>query len=642
MSRLEPYSILHCHTDASLLDGLSKPEQVVKRCVDIGIKNVALTDHGNLTSAIEFHKKATKAGLKPILGCELYICGKPATERSPDNRKCDHLVVLAKNIEGWRQLLKLTSRSNHADVFYYKPRLSLNEIADFSNGSLIAFSGHAGSSLCNVLFENPNLIYDCRDTHDAGALLKGNWEEEATELAKRYVDIFGDGFFMEIQLIDSARLPSTVVVAECLRKVAKKLGIKCIGTPDAHYPSKEDAPDQRVLLSSAMKTTLKQIAVKIRNNEDVQLGGFFKSNNYHIPTTEEMGVYNTEEELDNTNLVASICETYKVTNQALFPSFPCPNGLSSPEYLLEQCRDGWRRLIANRVPKEAIPNYVARVKHENTVLTECGLSDYFLLVQDVVRHAHAENIATGVARGSAGGCLTSYLLGITRLDPIPYGLLFERFYSKGRQKNDDTINYPDIDLDVEVVRRHEVIAYMEQKWGQDKVANIATFGRLRGRSAIKEVLRAHDSCSFDEMNKITEWIPDEAKISDQLEEQRISGDEPSIIRWALENNSKELEQWCYLDDNGECQGPMAKLFEQAMRLEGTRKSQGKHASGIIVCSTSISDVAPLIYDKGEDKLMVGWDLKSAEDAGLVKVDILGTSVLDKLHLTADLVGGKRR
>lgn len=634
---MTPYSLLHCHTDASLLDGLSKPEKLIERAKELELKSVAVTDHGSLSNLVTFSQKAKKAGIKPILGCELYISQQDGNIKNAENRSLEHLVVLAKNKNGWKDLLKLTAKSNNESNFYYKPRLSLKELSEFCQGNLIAFSGHVGSSMANILFDEPKLTYSSSTIEEVGNLLKTNWEEDATNLAKTFLDMFGSNFFMEIQLIDHERLPVCDVISNCLRKIAKKLNIKCIATPDSHYCRKEDAHDQRILLCSALRTNLKEVSVKIRSGEDIQLGGFFKSSNYHIPSTEELLNLHEESEVENTNFLASMCEEYDILNKPIFPNFPCPNNMNSHEYLTELCRLGWKERIEGRIPQDKWPEYVKRIKYELDTIEKANLTDYFLLKTDIIEYARKNGIYTGIARGSVGGTLVGYLTKIHSLDSIKYGLIFERFFNPGRLTASSS-NLADIDTDYEINKREQVIKYVENKYGNDKVAHIATFGRLQGRGAITEVLRAH-SISFEEIKKITEHIPDEAKISDQLEEQRNDGEEPSIIRWALENNSKDLASWCYIKDDGVFDGPMSRLFEQACRIEGVKKSQGKHASGIIICSEKLEEISPLIYDKSSDKLLVGVDLKSAEALGLVKIDILGTAVLDKLHYISDLVGG---
>lgn len=643
---------LHSHTDASLLDGLSKVEQVIDRCASVGIPATAITDHGNISNTIAFmkakkvviqkldrqKKKITDAKtldeidakidrikkLKQILGCEYYIAD---TETSNS-----HLVVLAKNKDGWQSLIKSTGEASRKENFYRKPRLKLDQFAEYANGNFITFSGHMGSALANILFLNINEAYRARTVDEAKTLLDPDYEAKAVKLFGMYEDVFGKGnVFVEIQRIDIDNLPAAFVAAEVLRKLAKKYGWPCVATADAHYPTKIDCHDQRVILCNALHMTLPTVDRKMNiDEEDVGLSGFFRSSNYYIPTPSEMQKLHTEEELANSILIADMCEEYSVLTKPIIPRFDCPNGLSQDDYLRQLCREGWKKKIAGKIPKEQHKEYGDRVKYELKVFQDAGLAGYFLILQDVAEFVKRSGHYCGVGRGSAAGCMTSYLIGLTALDPIPYDLLFERFYNAGRNTA-DRVAMPDIDFDVQASFRDTVINYIKDKYHKDHVAQISTFGRMMGRGVIKDVLRVHEACSFDEMNKITEFIPDEAEISDQLQLMREEDGEASIVMWALQNNAKELRDWAYLDDNGEIQGQYAKYFKQAIRIEGTKRSQGKHAAGIVISTTPLIDSFPIIYDRKTDEPIIAVDMNAVEDLGGIKYDILGLSILDKLH-----------
>tara|TARA_R100000008_G_scaffold23676_2_gene12740 strand:- start:6554 stop:8500 length:1947 start_codon:yes stop_codon:yes gene_type:complete len=631
---------LHVHSHYSLLDGLSKPKDIANRCVELGLDGSALTDHGTIGGAVAFVNAMKNKGKKPILGCEFYICQEKPEEKS--DRSTSHLVVLAKNLQGWKRLIEATSEANKPEFFYYKPRLDLDNLAKFADGSLIAFSGHMGSDLADVIFTNPSEAYNATTYEEARSMVDPEWLTKAKELAYKYQNIFGEGnFFIEIQLIDQNNLPASKVVGEALRFVSKETGIPPVATPDAHYARSEDAYDQRVLLCNAMDTTLNDVMDKIAKQEDVGLATFFKSTNYHIPSLEEMQEIHTDEEIENTMVIANMCDEYDITSKPMLPKFPVPKKMSSEQYLYHLCQEGWLRrkdkieeVIRHTNYKKE--EYGERVKKELDILTEAGLSDYFLVVHDIIQAAKDRGEIVGAGRGSAAGSLILYLLGVTEIDPIEYGLIFERFYNAGRN-TEDHVSLPDVDMDFEIQNRDKTITYIKEKYGQDRVAQILTFSRMQGRGALKDVLRVHSACGFEEMNRITKWIPDEAEISDQLQEMREADKESggdgdaSIIMWALENHPEELKQWCYIDGNGNLQGPMAKRFEQAIRLEGTKRSQSKHAAGVVVSQQPLNEVAPLVFDKKTKEPIAGMEMGDLEAMGHVKFDILGIALLDKIH-----------
>jgi len=621
---------LHLHSHYSLLDGLSKPSQIADRCKTLGYDTCALTDHGTISGAVSFVKSMEKKGVKPILGCELYLSQDSATIQNKENRTLSHLVVLSKNKEGWSDLISIVSRSNDEDVFYFRPRIDLSILEELNkNQNLIAFSGHPGSDLSNVLFVNWKRAYNSKSYEEAAKHLKRNWFEEASMLLSRYINIFGkENFYIEIQLIDKENFPASELIAECLRDLSSKSGIPPVATADSHYPTKEDAPDQRLLLCSAMKTTLQKVEQKLHEGSDIGLSGFFRSDNYHIPTPEEIETLHTKEEILNTRVISDSCEEYDILGHPILPKFPCPYNLSEDEYLRSLCREGWKRLLikSGKISDEhSTQTYLGTIKKELEVIKDANLAGYFLIVRDIVNHVKEKGWLPGPGRGSAAGSLISYLIGITQVDPVEFGLIFERFYNAGRN-TDGHISLPDIDIDVPATKRDEVIKYIRSKYGHHKVGQMITFLKLQGRSALKEVLRAHDACSYDEMNAITKTLPQEHEISDQLQDM----DEPSIIMWALINTPEELKDYCQLDKENNLVGTYAKLFQQAMRIEGTYKSQGKHAAGVVISSHDLDKVCPMIREsKGSDKI-AGLEMVDLEAMGHVKFDILGVNLLDKI------------
>lgn len=611
------YIPLHAHSHFSLLDGLSKPAKMAQRCIDIEATACALTDHGNIAGSVQFYKEMKSKGIKPILGCELYISNDDPSIKTKDNYKLSHFLVLAKNYRGWRKLISLVSESNREDYFYRKPRLSIDKLSDFTSGDLIGITGHLGSTLANMITQEDRI--------------DPNWKIGASAHLHRLIDIFGkDNLFLEAQLIDKENLPIQEPLTECIREIAKSLHLKVVCTPDAHYCTKDDADDQRILLCNNLKTTLSAINEKLDNDDDVGMGCFFRSDNFHIPSQEEMRNIHTEEEIYNTNIVAELCEEYDILSKPNLPPFDYPKEFDSEdEYVRQLCRNGWRKLLSNNLTKDQETAYADRIKYELGVLQGAGLSSYFLIVQDIVNYVRSNDWLPGPGRGSAAGCLVSYLLGITSIDPLQYGLIFDRFYNAGRNTK-DRISMPDIDIDVPINKRENIIQYIKEKYGSEKVSQMITFNTMKGRGALKDVLRAYGNISFEEMNRITKFIPDEAKIADELQEMKEEYGEASIIRWALENNSKDLKDWCFINDEDQLDGPLAKRFEQAIRLEGTKSNQSRHAAGVVISSENLADVCPMVYDTKNKQMIAGMEMQDLESIGIIKFDVLGVAMLDKV------------
>lgn len=620
---MKQYIPLHVHSMYSLLDGLSKPSQIAERCLEIGAKSCALTDHGNIAGSIKFYSEMRKNGIKPILGCELYICNDDASIQDKSNRSLSHLLVLAKNYKGWKNLIKIVSESNKPQFYYHKPRLDLNKLSDLVDGNLIAICGHLGSVLADKIISNDTIHID--------------WQKTGSDCIYRLKDIFGsNNVFLESQLMDKDNLIIQVPLTDCMRELSKITNTKIVCTPDAHYCKKTDAVDQRVLLCNNLKTTFPEINRKLSADENVGLGAFFTSDNFHILSNEEMHALHTEEEIDNTNYVDSLCEDYNILSKPNLAKFECPQGYDDAEYLRQLCRDGWKEKIANIVDKDNQSVYVDRVKYELEVLQGAGLSSYFLIVQDIVNYVRNNAWLPGPGRGSAAGCLVSYLIGITNIDPIKYNLMFDRFYNAGRNTKEH-ISMPDIDVDVPINKREHIIQYIKDKYGHDKVSQMITFNTIKGRGALKDVLRVYGNISFDEMNKITQHIPDEAKIADELQMMKDETGEASIIRWALENNGDALKEWCFIDKNNELNGPLAKRFEQAIRLEGVKSNQSKHAAGIAISAEPLSEICPMVYDAKNEQMIAGMEMQDLEAIGIIKFDILGVAMLDKIMAIQDLL-----
>jgi DNA polymerase-3 subunit alpha len=659
------YVPLHGHSHYSLLDGLSQGWQIAARVRKLGLKACALTDHGSVSGVPSFlkamagackhcgyqpnqHADGGKGGctvrgvtcpgyekdpIKPIMGEEFYVCQKDATQKDADNRYLSHLVVLAKNRDGWRNLIRASSASNLPEHFYYKPRLDLERLASFAGGQWVVFSGHPGSDLANVCFLDAKAAYGARSYEDAKRFTKPwpDLKKDVLALATKYRDLFGrENFFLEIQLVDAVNLPAAQIIAKTLRWVSKQLGIPCVATPDFHYAAPEDAADQRVLLCSSADTTLPEAERKLAAGGEFGLDGFFRSNRYHILSVEDMAALHEPDELANTLRIADMVEPFDIFGKPKLPQFSCPGGMAADEYVKQLCREGWQKKVVGKVPKSEQGRYGDRVKLEMDVLFRAGLSPYFLIVQDFNRYAQEKlKCKKARGRGSAAGCLVAYLLDIHDTDPIKYDLDFERFYNDGRNTA-DRVSLPDIDCDFPVTKRGKIIEYIRDKYGKSRVAQMCTFARMQGRGALTDVLRAHEWGSFEQRKEITAHIPDESAIADELQEMREDTGEASILKWTLENEGDALKEHCVLKEDGTLEGPMSRYFAQAIRLEGTKRSQGKHAAGIVISPVDLADECPMLYDKNSDLPVIAIEMADAEAMGWTKMDILGVAAYDKI------------
>ena len=622
MSNKKHFS-LHLHSHYSLLDAIGKPEMIAKRITELDMDGCAISDHGNVSGSISFLKEMKKANKKPIIGCELYISEHDADVKNENNRKHSHLVVLAKNDQGWRQLLKIMSLSNSKDNFYYKPRLSLNQLATCLDGNIIGFAGHFGSVLANEIMLNdekiaPNGIADEK--------IAPNGIADGLKITNRLIEIFGkDNFYLECQLIDK-RFQQ---LADIVRDISRQTNTKIIATEDAHYCYPHQWEDHHVALATNLNKNLHQCT-----DPAFGMSNFFLNKHYYIHSYDELlELGNTEEELENTLKVAALCEPYKeILKSPIAPPFECPEGYDANAWLRKLCNDGWSKLPQNRTEG----TYEDRLAEELAVLEKANLASYFLVIEDILSYVRQHGWLSGPGRGSAAGCLVSYLIGITQVDPIPYGLLFSRFYNEGRNTK-DRVAMPDIDIDIPAGKREQIINYIKDKFGHDKVSQMATYQTMKGRGALKSVLRAHNVVTAAEQNIITKFFPEEAKIMDELQVMKEEEGESSIIQWTLENSGDKLREWCFVNEAGELEGPLAKYFAQAIRLEGTKANMSKHASGILIGPAPLDTLAPMVYDTKTESPICGFEMRDAEDAGLLKFDILGLSLLDKLMGIQDIL-----
>ncbi len=595
------YNPLHVHSSDSLLDGCSQIKHIPKRIHEIGAQACAITEHGNINSSISFIKECKEykdAEIKPIVGIELYLCEHSSSQRDSENRELSHLLVYAKNNDGWKSLLKIIEWSNRPEHFYYRPRISLSELAQFSEG-LACVNGHLGSPLSKVI-------------------LSGNLNN-ALRMIGQYKDIFGDDFWIECQPICNKFSSDGRKVLNGARQLIEKTGVKGLATPDAHYLRREDRILQNIMLCKTLNITLDQ-------GSECGMSTFFEHDDFHIPTYEEMLDYGSKpEELEHTIEFTNRIEEYtNILHEPMLPQFGCPEGYNPDTWLRQLCREGWKKKIKDKIVKQKESIYAERVKEELAVLQDANLSSYFLILHDIMQFVDKMGWLRGVGRGSSGSSMVSYLLDITKVDPIKHDLLFSRFYNSARKGS-----LPDIDFDVPKHAREYVLDYIKNKYGHDRVGLIATFGTMQGRNALKDVLRAY-GIDFEEANTITKNLPEPAKIAAELEQIKKEGGDPSIIKYALKQDPEKFREWAYYDEDDVLQGPYAVQFENAIRLEGIKVSVGKHPAGIIITPSSLSNICPMIYDSKTKTQICGFDLEDAESVGAMKLDCLGLSALDKL------------
>lgn len=679
---MNTYSIFHQHSYYSNLDGLSSPDENCRRAKELNINLISITDHGNVNGHLDHIKAAKKYGIKYALGVELYVPWEFAGAK--ENRANDHLVVWAKSKSGLKQLWKMVGLSNHADYFYYKPRIQLRNhkegfgIEEFAkSGELISYSGHQGSKLANLAFIDPKDPLDkrkadlkraYRNSKDIKSFdyytqfLHKNWLDHTAEAALEFEKVFGKGnFYIEIQneFDERDELPFHIhnLIAQCMREVSKVTGIPAMASSDSHYARREQSKDQRILLLTNMKSTEEDMRRKMEDPEENDILGFFSSDCFYIKSYEEMKQKFTQEELNNTNIVADQIEQYSLEEKAKLPTFSIPSfkptnyknvKTKSDDYLLSLAIDGAKKLKPWNNTGLTKDDYWERLKTECDVIFEVGLSDYFLIVQDICKYCEnapedrnyfdwQENlktkkytikpIVTGPGRGSAAGCLLSYLTGITKIDPLMYGLIFSRFYNKGRNKG-GYVSYPDIDLDIQATERPTVLNYL--KWKYQNTSQIITFSLMKGRGSLKDVFRVKNSpLPIPKINEICDKVGIESKIIAEIEEMKSEDEDYNSLKWTLDNIDSFQEY--YKDPH------IKEVVDQAIRVEGTVRGTSKHASGVLIYPTPISDSFPTCLDPKSKETLVSVSMSNLEKLGGIKVDCLAVSVMDRLKMCEDLV-----
>ena len=551
---------LHVHSEYSLLDGAGRIKDLIRRVKEQGMTAVALTDHGSMYGAVEFYKQAQKQGVKPLIGCEVYVAPRSRKEKTAvEGESYYHLVLLAANNEGYRNLIELVSRG-YSEGFYYKPRVDREILRQYSGG-LIALSACIAGEIPAMLLKND--------------------PQGAEELAREYRDIFGrDHFYLELQ--DHGMEEQRQVNPE-LAALAKKLDIGLVATNDIHYIDKRDAECHDVLLCiQTGKTVQDEARMKFPNDE------------FYLKSPAEMAEVFAAypEALANTCRIAERCNVTFDFGSLYLPDFPVPAGVTADGYLECLCREA----LPGRYGDPG-PDVLARLDFELAVIREMGYSSYFLIVWDFVKYARQESIPVGPGRGSAAGSLVSYLLGITNIDPLKYGLLFERFL------NPERVTMPDIDIDFCYERRSRIIEYVVNRYGSDRVAQIITFGTMAARAAIRDVGRALNM-PYGDVDRIAKLVPAELGIT---------------LKRAQETN-KELQQ-LYREDPA-----VQKLVDLAMAVEGLPRHASTHAAGVVIAKEPLTHYVPLQVSS-EGFLTTQFDKDRIEEIGLLKMDLLGLRTL---------------
>jgi len=566
------FTHLHLHTDYSLLDGACDVDKLVDRVASIGQKSVAMTDHGNIYGAVHFFDAAKKKGIKPILGCELYVCKKEDHRGDPSGDKYNHLLVLAQNEEGYRNLIRITSEAS-VHGFYKKPRISKQFLASHANG-LIGFSG-------------------CLSGEFSEHLLKGDYDA-AKASALQYQDIFGRGnFYLEIQ--DQGLEMEKRIHADMF-KIERELDIPLVATNDSHYLCEDDHTAHDTMLCV-------QTGAKVQDKDRFRFDG----DQFFVKSAEQMERVFPDrlDILQRTQEIAERCnlKLNKVDNP--FPEFAVPPGHTIDSYFEEICRNGYKKRLDTAIRqlqtrgklRYPLHDYEARLEREIGIIKQMKYSGYFLIVWDFIREARERGIPVGPGRGSAAGSLVAYVMEITNVDPLQNALLFERFL------NPERVSMPDIDVDFCMNRRGEVIEYVTRKYGREQVAQIITFNTMAAKAAIKDCGRAMDM-PYGDVDRIAKLIPATIGITidKALEEQ------PELSK--IYNSDPQIRE----------------LIDTAKKLEGLVRGSGVHAAGVVIAPRPLTELVPIVKTKN-DEIVTAYDMFAIDKMGLLKMDFLGLTTL---------------
>jgi DNA polymerase-3 subunit alpha len=555
---------IHNHTEYSLLDGANRIPDMVKRAKEMEMSSLAISDHGVMFGVMEFYMECKKAGIKPLLGVEAYVAPQGIDQKKGDGEKnAYHLLLLAKDLEGYRNLCKLSTIAA-LEGYYYKPRVD-HEILRAHSKGVIATSACLGSEVCQEL-------------------LKGNYDR-AQYIAGMYDEIYGHGnFFIELQ---DHRIPEQARITPDLLKISRELKLPLVATNDAHYLCKSDAQPHDVLLCI-------QTGALVADEKRFK----FANDEFYLKSKEEMGDLFKEfpEALENTAMIAEMCNVELDKQRAPMPEPQVPEGMPSFDYLRELAESGLKERTKN--PEQSLK----RLEYELDVIKKTGFGDYFLLVREFASEARRKGIHFGV-RGSAAGSLVSYCVGITDVDPVEYGLTFERFL------NPERISMPDVDMDFEDARRDEIISYVTERFGRDRVAPIVTFGTLGAKAAIKDCGRVQ-GYTPQETDRLTKTIP-------------------TLPGWSLKRAYAEIAEFRQIVDGDP---RMKSLYETAKSVEGMSRNCGVHAAGVVISRDPLVDYIPL-YRGNDGQAITAFEMGILEKIGMLKMDFLGLSNLTVLGRT---------
>ena len=565
---------LHIHSEFSLLDGANRIKDLPVRAKEIGMNAMAITDHGVMYGVIDFYKACKKEGIKPIIGCEVYVAMRSRFDKEPgvDNRYY-HLILLAKNNQGYKNLSKLVS-IGFTEGYYYKPRIDLEVLEKYHEG-LICLSACLAGAVNQALLNGQN--------------------EKAEEIALWHKKVFGEDYYIEIQ---NNGIQEQVLANQKLVQLARKLDIPLVATNDAHYLKKEDAYNHEVLLCI-------QTGKRMSDEDRMR----FETDELYVKSPEEMSTYFSAfpDAIENTVKIAEKCNVEFEFGHTILPNYDVPPEFETHyDFFKKLCEDG----IKNRYGEQPSQEILDRAEYELSVIQKMGYVDYFLIVWDFIHFAKTHNIPVGPGRGSGAGSIIAYAIEITDIDPMKYGLLFERFL------NPERISMPDFDVDFCYEHRQDVIDYVSRKYGHDHVSQIITFGTMSARMVIRDVARVLDF-PYAEADKLAKMIPNELHIT---------------IKKALEQN-KELNDLYDSDES------VHKLLEIAMGLEGMPRQASTHACGVVITKDPVDTYVPLYVR--DNQISTQYIMTTLEELGLLKMDFLGLRTLTVIQDTIDLVKTNR-
>lgn len=565
---------LHVHSEYSLLDGMSRIKDLPVRAKELGMKAIALTDHGVMYGAVDFYKECKKNDIKPIIGCEVYVAPRSRFEKEAGRDSgYNHLILLAKNKEGYQNLSKLVSLS-FVEGFYYKPRIDLEILEKYSEG-LICLSACLAGSLSQALIQDDM--------------------QKAEEIALWHKRVFKDDYYIEIQ---HNGLRQQIMINQKLIQLARKLDIPLVATNDAHYLKKEDSYFHEVLLCI-------QTGKRMSDEDRMR----FETQEFYIKSPEEMADYFSEfpDAIENTVKIAEKCNYDFEFGVTKLPNYDVPEEYATHlDYFKDLCYKG----IKKRYGENPAEEVMSRLEYEISVIDKMGYVDYFLIVWDYINYAKSVGIPVGPGRGSGAGSIAAYAIGITDIDPLKYGLLFERFL------NPERVSMPDFDVDFCYERRGEVIEYVERKYGKDHVSQIITFGTMAARMVIRDVGRVLDY-PYSETDKLAKMIPMEVHIT---------------IPKALEQNREFKELY-------ESNPSVKQLIDIAIKLEGLPRQASTHACGIVITKDPVDTYVPLYVNDGN--ISTQYTMNLLEELGLLKMDFLGLRTLTVISDTEKLVKQNR-